>query len=246
MKVAAIIQARMTSTRLPGKVLLPLPYGSSTSVLENVVKRIKKARNIDEVIIATTTNASDNRIVRAARALKVKCFRGSRNNVLSRFYHAAKENSVDVIVRLTADNPCVDAGLVDRAVRYHVRRGNDYTSTGGYPVGLNVEVFSFKALEKAERNAKKDFEKEHVTPYFYGRGRARFRIGKLLRGAAPPPVRTTLDTEADYAFMCLLFDMLHRKNPLFSTKEILALYRKKPWIALVNGHVVQKKVPRGS
>jgi len=168
MKIAAIIQARTFSTRLPGKVLKELPYASSITCLEQVIRRLKKSKKLNDIIIATTKEKTDNEIVDIAKKEDVKYFRGSKENVLSRYYFAAKENNIDLIVRITSDCPCIDADITDLTIDKHINKMADYTSnslTRTCPHGLNVEVFKFNALEKAYKNAIKDYEKEHVTPY---------------------------------------------------------------------------------
>ena len=165
LKIAAIIQARMTSTRLPGKVMLPLPYGSGIPALEQMILRVRKCRELDSIIIATTKNKSDDKIVRLCGKLNTGCFRGDEKNVLSRYYFAAKEIRADIVVRLTSDCPCIDPATIDRTVALHIKRNYDYTSSGKLPIGMSVEVFSFKALEEAYSKSTKDYEKEHVTPY---------------------------------------------------------------------------------
>jgi len=242
-KIGAVIQARIGSTRLRGKVLLPLPYGSGISVIENIISRIKRSRRLDEIIIATTTNKADDSIAALAKKLKVKCFRGSADDVLSRFYGAALKYHLNVIVRLTADNPCVDYQLIDATVKGLLSGKYDYFATSNFPLGLNVEAFSFVALERAQKNASKDFEREHVTPYIYHSDRSHYKIGHLKApySLARPDIRATLDTEEDYAFMCAVFDHLYPKNRTFSTKEIVRLCSEKPWLTLINRKIVQNK-----
>ena len=129
MKVGAIIQARTGSSRLRGKVLLKLPYGGEKTVLEHVIGRVKRAQTVEEVVVATTTKKEDDAIVRIAEEMGVKVFRGSEKDVLSRYYHAAKEHRLDIVVRITSDCPCIDPEIIDGAVRLHLQSGADYTRT---------------------------------------------------------------------------------------------------------------------
>ena len=216
MKIAAIIQTRTSSTRLPGKVLKELPYNSGITCLEQVIRRLKKSKKIDDIVIATTEDKEDNEIVDIAKKEDVKYFRGSKENVLSRYYFAAKKNNIDVVVRITSDCPCIDVDITDLTIDAHINKVADYTSnslTRTYPHGLDVEVFNFNALEEAYKNATKYYEKEHVTPYIY-KNPQKFKINivKAPKELYASDIRITLDTEEDYALLCAVFDYLYPKN----------------------------------
>ena len=170
MKIGAIIQARTSSTRLPQKVLKPLPFNSKTNVLQQVIRRVSKSELIDEIIIATTIHDEDEKIVEVAKKENIKFYKGSLENVLERYYNAALENSLDVVVRITSDCPCADANIIDEIIKKHIDSDADYTSntlTRGFPRGIDAEVINFSVLEKAYENATDKFEKEHVTPFIY-------------------------------------------------------------------------------
>jgi spore coat polysaccharide biosynthesis protein SpsF len=247
MKVGAIIQARTGSTRLPGKVLKELPYGSGITVLQQVIRRLKRAQTLDEIIVATTTKAEDLPIVEIAELENVSFCRGPEKDVLTRYYNCAKEHKLDIIVRITSDCPCIDPQVVDFIVKKHIEENADYTSNtlGGrtYPHGLDTEVISFKALEIAFKEADRPDEREHVCPYIYGRGKDKFKVVPVK--APPelhaPDIRITLDTEEDYALLCCVFDNLYPQNPQFGAEEIIKLFREKPWLKIINKKVVQKK-----
>ncbi len=246
MKITAIIQARTSSTRLPKKVLLPLPYDTKITVLQQVIRRTKKSNTIDDIIIATTTDKEDEKIVEIAKKESVKWFRGSKKNVLERYYKAAKENKSDVIVRITSDCPCIDWNIIDKTVATHLKQNADYTSNTikrTFPHGLDVEVFNFDALEEAYCNATKDFEKEHVCPYIHTTNKDKFKIASV---EAPPQltapdIRITLDTKEDYALLCVVFDYLYTNNPFFHAYDIVSLFKEKPWLKFINEKVLQKK-----
>ena len=245
MKTAAIIQARTSSSRLPGKVLKSLPYDSDISVLEQVIRRIKKTKFINEIIIATTQDVEDNQIVEIAEKEDVKCFRGSLNNVLERYYKAAKENNIDIIVRITSDCPCIDFKIIDSLISEHLKNKNDYTSNTlkrTFFHGADAEVFNFKTLETAFINAENDFEKEHVTPYIYKSHPEKFKIQLLESKTDMSDIRLTLDTQEDYALLCAVFDYLYENNNFFHSKEILNLFKIKPWLKLINKKIIQKKI----
>ncbi|RLF44001.1 MAG: acylneuraminate cytidylyltransferase [Thermoplasmata archaeon] len=243
MKKGIIIQARIDSTRLRGKVLLRLPFGSNTSVIETIIRRCKKTTIIDSIILATTRQTNDDILEKIAISENIKIFRGSENNVLERFYCAAKKENLDTIIRITADNPCIDPILVDNILRAHIEGNWDYTTTEGYPVGLGIEVFNFDALEEAYKNATKYYEKEHVTPYIY-RNPQKFKINivKALKELYAPDIRITLDTEEDYALLCAVFDYLYPKDKYFNAYDIVNLFNEKPWLKLINKKIIQKKI----
>lgn len=247
MQIGAIIQARTSATRLPGKVLRELPYGSGITVLEQVIRRVKKTKLVDEVIVATTTNASDDQIVKIASKEKVKIFRGSESNVLSRYYLAAKESQLDHIVRITADCPCIDPCIIDQVIKKHCYDKNHLTTTilekRTFPHGIEVEVFSFEALEKSYQNATDQSEKEHINLYIENNIKEfKVDVVKASSKLARPNIRVTLDTPEDYLLLCCIFDFLYAKNHSFSTQEIVDLFDAKPWLYKINDKVIQKKV----
>lgn len=244
MITGVIIQARMTSTRLPKKVLKELPYGSGESILSQVVKRAKAATKVDKVIIATTTDKDDDIIVQEAAKLGVGVYRGSKENVLERYYFAARENGIDTIVRITSDCPCIDPNVIDDVLFFHFDEKNDYTSNTqhrSFPHGLDVEVFSYFALQSAYENAKEKYEIEHVTPYIYRTHRELFRIGNVESGYNRPDIRITVDTVEDYTLLCAVYDYLYHKKEIFGLDEIIELFSEKPWLIEINGRVMQKK-----
>lgn len=246
MKIGAIIQARTSSTRLPEKVLKELPYRSGITVFEQVIRRLKDSKKLDEIIIATTTEEADNPIVEIAQKEGVKYFRGSRDNVLERYYLAAQENHLDVVIRVTSDCPCIDPDIVDMLVDEHLKSSAEYTSNSlirTFPHGLDVEVFNFKALETAHKRASEKFEREHVTPYIY---KTHSEIFKILKVKAPdelnaPDIRITLDTEEDYSLLCAVFDYLFEKNESFKTRDLIDLFNSKPWLKIINKKIIQQR-----
>ena len=168
MKIISIIQARLGSTRLPGKVLKPI---LSRPMLSYMLERVKAAKRIDALMIATTENKSDQPIVEFCRSEKIKCFRGSENDVLDRYYQAARSVQAEIIVRLTADCPLIDPAVVDEIVEAFLTKypNIDFASNvkpATFPDGMDIEVFSFAALEWAWKETKNPLEREHVTPYF--------------------------------------------------------------------------------
>ncbi len=240
MTIGAIIQARTTSTRFPGKVLHTLPYNSSTTILQQVIGKIQRVTSIDTIIVATTTNTSDDPIVEIAHNEGTSAFRGSEDNVLERYMHAAKSASLDTIVRITSDCPCIDPQTTSQIIKEHLSSGADYTSNTierTFPRGLDTEVFSMSALRDAYSNATEAYEKEHVTPYIYKTNAHNYKIHSVRANDAlhASDIRLTVDTKEDYALLCTLFDYGSTTVP-----DILALLKEKPWLQYINGSVQQK------
>ncbi len=245
MRAGVIIQARTTSTRLPEKVLKELPYGSGITVLSQVIRRLRHSSTAKEIIVATTLNAEDDQIVKISEIEKVKHFRGSEGDVLSRYYHAARENSLDIIVRITSDCPCIDPQIVDSIIEKHAQRNTDYSSNTlkrTFPHGLDVEVFNFNILEQTFNEASEDFEKEHVTPFMYRSGKFNIQNIEAPNEYNRPDIRITLDTREDYIALCAVYEFLYSVNPFFGTEEIVGLFKARPWIGMINEKVVQKKI----
>jgi spore coat polysaccharide biosynthesis protein SpsF len=247
MRIGAIVQARTASTRLPGKILMELPYGGGIAILQQVIRRLKKTTKLNDVIIATTIDKADATIVRLSEKEDVKWFRGSIDDVLARYYLAAKENGLDIIARVTSDCPCVDPRVVDWVLEKHLAAKADFTSTSLHrtlPYGLDVEVLSFEALKKAHFEATEAFEREHVCPYIY---KSKPHMFKICEVQAPekfygPDIRITLDTKEDYTLLCAVFDYLYPANEFFGTEDIIKLFRNKPWLGNINKNVIQKGI----
>ncbi len=243
--IGCIIQARTTSTRLPNKVLKHLPYNSETTVLEQVVKRVKASKLIDLVIIATTENATDDPIVQLCNENNILVFRGNEDNVLSRYYGAAKMYNLKTIIRITSDCPCIDSNIIDLMIKKFEDEKYDYLSNVGnrtFPHGLDVEIFTFDALEEAYKKATKQIEFEHVTQYICNTHKDDFKIGNYQNATDLSNIRITLDTEKDYALLCQIYDYLYDSNPNFCLQDIQKLFANKPWLYIINGDIMQKKV----
>ena len=217
-KVVAIIQARLGSSRLPAKVMLDL--GGKTA-LERCVERVKLFAGVHEVWIATTTKKQDDLIFREAERLGVYCYRGSEQDVLSRYYETAVQAQADVIVRCTSDCPMLDPEISSRVILEFMESGADYASNvlnRRFPKGLDTEVFLFKALEQAHQNAVLPEEREHVTPYIL-----RSDVGFKLRSVVLPgltdrsEVRWTLDTLEDYVFLAGMFSQFEGEEIVCET-----------------------------
>jgi len=241
MKVAAIIQARMGSMRLPNKVLADI---EGKSMLWHVINRLKRAELVDEIIVATTTNREDEPIIELAEEIKLKWFRGSESGVLDRYYQAAKKYEADVIVRITADCPLVDPQITDKVIKYYLNNKNkfDYVSNileRTYPRGLDTEVFSFNALEKSWYKAKKLYEREHVTPYICEHPET-FRLANVENSKDLSYMRWTVDEEKDLEFVRGIYNRLYKKKEVFLMKDVFTLLKKEPHLMQINRKVMQK------
>ncbi len=237
-RTGVIIQARTSSTRLPGKVLKALPYGGSLTVVEQVIRRAKKAGGIDMVILATSTESSDDPLEVLAAKQDTPCFRGSLRDVLGRYRQAAEHYDLDVIVRVTADCPCLDPAVVERVLGEHLRTGADYTSNvleRTYPVGYGVEVVNRSLLETLDAEAQDPSHREHVTLYVRQR-REGFKTVNVVapEAMAAPARRVTLDTWRDYILLCVVFDALYAQDPWFGVEAVTRLFQEKPWLEGIN------------
>ena len=248
-RVLALIQARLGSSRLPGKSQLPLPLsaiGDAQTILGHVVSRARRAALVSKVVVATTTQPLDDPLAALARRLGVGVFRGDEQDVLGRFAGAlAQAGLTEAVVRLTADNPALDPVFLDAAVAHHLAAGADYTHTSGLPLGTNVEVLSASALRRAHQEATQPDEREHVTPYLR-RHPELFRLATLAL-TVPPAVaelRLTVDYPSDYAFLSLLFSELGADFSLVDPAGLPALLARYPWLAAINAANVQRWLPR--
>lgn len=240
-RAVAVIQARMGSTRLPGKVLLPL---GGRTLLAHVVERAARARGVDEVRVATSGLPADDAVAREAAACGATVTRGDEQDVLARYAQAACESDAALVVRVTSDCPLLAPELVERALALLAREGADYASNTRkrtFPRGLDVEVLRREVVEEAAREAREPAEREHVTPFVWRRPE-RFRLADLLAGAdeEAPGFRVTVDEPADYAAVCAVAQLLEPGDT--SARGLARALREAPWLARINGHVEQKPV----
>lgn len=244
MKTVCIIQTRIGSTRLPGKVLKKM---CDKSVLEHDIDRLRRVKNIDKIIIATTILEKDNAIVDESKRLKVTCYRGAEEDVLSRYYYAAKENNADIIVRVTSDCPLIDSEVTEKIIQYYLDNSEKYdyvsnTIDRTYPRGLDTEVFSFKALEKAFNEAISERDREHVTPYIWDNSNL-FRLYQYKNEEDYSELRWTLDTVEDLELINRIYTILYpRKCNDFNMKDVIELYKEHPKLNSINNTIEQKKI----
>lgn len=245
MNVVCIVQARTGSTRLPGKVLKKI---CGKTVLEHDIDRLKKANTIDKIVIATTTMKLDDIIVEIAKRALVGYFRGSEKDVLSRYYYAAKKYNADIVIRVTSDCPLIDPRIIDNMVnkfnKLNKQESIDYLSNKikmTYPRGLDVEIFTFRVLEKCFKEADKDYEREHVTPYIY-LNPAKFKFRNYENKENYSKFRWTLDTREDLELIQIIYNNLYKKNSFFYFEDILKFVLNNPEISQINENVRQKEL----
>ena len=237
-----IIQARITSTRLPGKVLLPL---CGKTVLEIVIDRLEKYKS--NIIIATTNDGTEMPIVEICKRENIKYYQGSANNVLKRYYLGAKKfnaHEEDTVVRITSDCPLIDVGLLDKCIKMFNSQEYDYVSNRlnrTVPIGLDVEIFSFKLLEHMYKNAKEEFEKEHVTTYIYLTKKNNYKLGSCEEFDDNSKYRLTLDEYKDYKAIKEVYKKFDNKIN-FSYDKLIKLLKNNPYIMDINSSVYQKRV----
>jgi spore coat polysaccharide biosynthesis protein SpsF len=240
MRIVAIVQARMGSTRLPGKVLMDL---NGETVLGRVIKRLSRATLLDRVVVATSDKAGNEAIAGECLRLGVDCFQGSEADVLDRYYQTARVHEASVVVRVTADCPLIDAGLVDETIRTFQEQGSDYTSNvipRTYPRGLDTEVFTFSALERAWQLASEAHQREHVTPYLYEHPE-KFRLGSLSGRTDYSRYRWTVDTREDLELLRTIYSRFDNRDD-FHWQDIILLMEREPDLAELNSQVLQKSV----
>jgi spore coat polysaccharide biosynthesis protein SpsF len=233
----------MTSTRLPGKVLLPI---LGKPMLELLVERLKMARSLSGIVIATTENAPDDAIERLARQLGVGCYRGSEDDVLDRVLRAAQTAGAEIVVEITGDNPLVDPGVLDQVVSVFLQGNFHYVSNclkRTYPLGLGVQVFPVAVLAEVALLTQDPADREHVSLYIYEHPE-RFSLFNVESGLLDNHslLRLTVDTQEDFHLIKTIFEELYPENPRFTLADVLELLDRRPDLRDFNRHICQKRV----
>ena len=257
-RIVAIIQARMASSRLPNKVLLDI---AGEPMLVRVVERTRKARTLDEVVVATTVAPTDDAVEALCSERSYPCYRGSSQDVLDRYYQAARTFYAEVIVRITADCPIIDPSVIDKTVyaflgvesdETHIKTSPLQQSTPydfaanrlpppwgrTYPIGLDTEVCSFDGLETAWKEAEKNHQREHVMPFFYEQPE-RFRILHVSHDPDYGSMRWTVDTQQDLELLREIYASFPGRDD-FTWRDVLALFEQEPELALINAQIPAK------
>ena len=238
MKIVALVQARMGSTRLPNKVMKPI---NGVTMIELLLTRLARAKEIDQIIVATSVDERNIPLVEHVRKLGYTCEQGSENDVLDRYVQAAEKHNADVVVRITGDCPLVDPDLVDEVIRQFKADNVDYccnTNPPTYPDGLDIEVFTFKALEKARRDTADPFDREHVTPYLRKPGN--FKTAYIQHSEDLSALRWTVDEPADFVVIEKVLQHFHPRTD-FTWTEVLNLQLQQPDIFNINQHIIRNE-----
>ena len=240
-KIVATIEARMTSSRLPGKVLLSL---AGTPVLEMMVNRLKQSKYLDEICIATTTNANDDLVEALAKRLGVECFRGSESDVLGRVLGAAESVEADIIVEAMADSPLIDPALIDRGIAEFFAHDVDYAANcmkDTYAVGFEVQVFPTKVLAEVASQTNDIIDRTHVT-YYICMHPEKYRTYNWEAPAelVAPKFRMTLDEESDYKAIAAVAEALLPIKPHFTVEDVTIYLSEHPEVVAINNNVRQK------
>ena len=243
MRILIIVQARMTSSRLPGKVLKEV---LGKSLLEYQIERLKRVNLADETIIATTTNETDQPIIQLCKKLSIKYFRGSEDDVLSRYYNTAKQYRGDIIVRITSDCPLIDSQVINEIIKFYLEHQGKYdyisnTLIRSYPRGMDTEIFSFQALKEAFLEAKTKPEREHVTPFIH-RQPDRYNLASVCYSQDQSQYRWTVDTMEDFELIKKILEALYPSKNDFSMEDCLQLLVEHPDWVEINKHIEQKKI----
>lgn len=243
MKAAAVIQARLNSTRLPSKALLPL---CGIPMIKHVIERAKAIYGVNTVILATGKGEENNPLADIAESCGIKLFRGSETDVLERYYMAASETDCDYVIRITGDNPLTDHISASAALEHAYKTGADHCTTSGIPIGTGVEVIKKSALEKAYNEGKEPHHREHVTPYIKEHPEL-FRIEKYISTLKNPfnDLRLTVDTSEDFELMNSIYNKLFKGKPV-RLEEVINLIRQNPELRLINAGVEQRPMTHHS
>lgn len=231
--ILAILQARTSSSRLPGKVLKPI---LGVPMLLRQIERIRRSRRIENMVLATSTDPSDDSIAKLSDENGVECFRGSLNDVLDRFYQAAKLSMPEHVVRLTGDCPLADPEIIDQVIAFYLSGNFDYASNTvppSFPDGLDVEIFRYRCLEEAWKEARLPSQREHVTPFIHQHAK-RFKLGNFASKWDLSSLRWTVDESLDLELVRKIYEEIYPQKPDFGTQDILSLLDRNPVLKTIN------------
>jgi len=237
--IVAIIQARMDSTRLPGKAMLKV---CEKPLLEHMVDRVLRSKKIEKIIVATTTNKIDDVIVEFCKLKGIDYFRGSREDVLGRYKQAADYTEASIIVRLTSDCPLIDPKIIDRGINIYLNNNYDFVSNitplpRTYPIGMDVEIFSYQILTKTDSQAKKPSEREHVT-FFVRKNPKDYKIFRFDYKENLSNFRLVIDYFEDFEVMRSILEELYPKNQNFTLEDIIKWAKQNPKIIKKNQKII--------
>lgn len=239
-RIVAIIQARMGSSRLPGKILKDL---CGKPALYRMLERVRQSKYIDEIVIATSDETCDDQLVEICHSWGVSTFRGSNSDVLSRYWGAAQVYPSDICVRLTSDCPVIDPAVIDEIIEYFLEHDYRYVSgSEKLPNGIGAEVFTRELLEEAAVNSTEGYEREHVTPYMYWKQDS---VGYCPLSEDLSMYRITLDTTEDYEVISNIYEALYKPGNTYTMEDIICYLKQHPEVMAINCNVHQKEVKEG-
>ena len=243
MRIVATIQARMGSSRLPGKIL---EDANGAPMLQRMVERVRRSKHIQDVMVATTTRPEDDKTEAACQAMGVSFYRGSSEDVLARVVEAAQSAKADLIVQLTGDCPVIDPQLMDMVIQYYLDHSFDYVCNflkRTLPRGTETQVYSLKLLEGVERSTQELAHREHVSLYIYEHPE-KYKLGNVEAepSLSRPDLRLTLDTPEDLALLQAIYKRLYPQKPDFGLADVISFLDKNPEIKFLNAEITQKPV----
>ena len=233
----------MGAERLPGKVLMDIV---GRPMLWHVINRIKHSKYINKIIIATTTNKDDDQIEDFCKTYNIDFYRGSEDDVLDRYYQTAELWNADIIVRITSDCPLIDSEVIDKVICSYLKNKNNFNGSSNtikrtYPRGLDTEVISFDTLERVFKEAKKDYQREHVTIYIYEH-LDQFKMCSVENKENLSSFRWTVDEEKDLEFVRTIYKKLYQERKIFLMRDVLRLLEREPYLKEINKNIKQKNI----
>jgi spore coat polysaccharide biosynthesis protein SpsF len=239
LRIGAIIKARMKSSRLPGKIVLPLPYPNGKPLLGWIVESVQQSRYVGQVVLATSMESENDCLEKFAADRNVPLYRGSEDDVLSRFIAVTMEHNFDIVIRLTGDNPIIDVKILDAAIEYHVSSKNDYTKTSGLPIGMNFELISGRALVQLQDYNLTLDDKEHVTLFMRRTDFFRKSELQLCKDENLSDLRLTVDYPSDFAALSIMIGLT--KNNFPNLAFIKELRLSHGWVFNINADNTQRQ-----
>ena len=238
MKIGIIVQCRYNSTRLKGKILKKI---LNKTILEILIERLNEVKRADNICLAIANHKNDSKIINLVKKIGINYHIGSELNVLKRYYDCAKKNKFNTIMRITSDCPLIDPIILDKLIYSYVKSNVDYMSNGlirTFPLGMEAEIFSFKTLEKAYKNSKNDYDKEHVTTYI--KSNKNFSKKNIKSNKNLSKYRFTLDTIEDYELITQIYLKLYPQKKIFYLSDIISLMKSNNNLFDINKNVIQK------
>ena len=240
MNIVGIIAARISSSRLPGKVMLKL---GNKIILRHMIDRMKVAKKLDNIVVATSLNPNDDVLYEYCRQNSIDCYRGDENDLIDRYYTISKKINCDVIARFGADCPLIDPKIIDKVITIYLENDFDFVSNHGpppktYPEGMTLDVYSANILCEAFHDAKKPSEREHISPFFWNNPK-RYRLHRVDYHTDISKYRLSLDYSEDFELIQIIFKKLYNENVIFSLEEIIQFLEKNPKIKKINSHIEQ-------